>query len=219
MERTIVVKGIGRTTTKPDLTVLTMDLDATDFEYDRAIELASEQIGSLFEALMGAGFERSELKTTDFSIDTEYESYKDIRGNYQRKFVGYKVKHKLVLRFKMDMKKLSNAIGAMAKCKSMPEFSIAFTVEDPTAVCDELLRSAAENAKRKADILCESSGARLGKLLNINYNWTEINLYSETRYLAQETCEEASAPMDFSDIEPDDIRAADNATFTWEIAE
>ena len=116
------------------------------------------------------------------------------------------------------MKRLSQTLAAIATCLAQPELSIAFTVKDPTAVNDALLREATINAKKKAELLCEASGVTLGQLLTIDYNWGELNIYSDTRYDLAEDCLMAlptSAPS--IDIEPDDIDVRDTATFVWEI--
>jgi hypothetical protein len=81
---------------------------------------------------------------------------------------------------------------------------------------EEILRSATINAKRKAEILCDASGAKLGDLIAIDYNWGELDIYSHTRF---DCCEEALAPMKACsiDIDPDDIDVSDTATFVWEL--
>lgn len=79
----------------------------------------------------------------------------------------------------------------------------------------ELLKSAAENAKQKAEILCAASGAKLGDLVTIDYNWGELNIYSPTRYEMTNRClAETSTSID---IEPSNIDVSDTVTFVWEL--
>ena len=124
--------------------------------------------------------------------------------------------HYLKLAFDFDMGRLSRTLSAIAGCLSHPQLSIAFTVKDATAINEEMLRSATINAKRKAEILCEASGAKLGNLIAIDYNWGELDIYSHTRF---DCCEEAMAPMKACsiDIDPEDIDVSDTATFVWEL--
>ena len=187
--------------TRPDFVILTMKLEAKDKEYDKAMELAAKQLEQPNTSLTAIGFEKESVKTTNFHVDTDYDSYKDKLGNYQR-----------------EMKRLSQALAASATCLAQPELSIAFTVKDPTAVNDALLREATINAKKKAELLCEASGVTLGQLLTIDYNWGELNIYSDTRYDMAEDCLMALPTSATSiDIEPDDIDVRDTATFVWEI--
>lgn len=217
MGRTITVKGMGRASAKPDYVVLSMILESTDKEYDKAMGIASDRIQQLNETLCGIGFEKGDLKTTNFNVRTDYERVKDRNGDYRNVFSGYEVTHNLKLAFDFNMNRLSQTLSAISGCLSHPQISIAFTVKDATAINEEMLRSAAMNAKRKAEILCEASGVKLGDLIAIDYNWGELDIYSHTHY---DCCEDALYPMAASkaiDIDPDDIDVSDTATFVWEL--
>lgn len=219
MPRIISVKGIGKVSTKPDFVVLSMKLEAKDKEYDKAMDMAAEQLAQMNDSLVSIGFEKDAVKTTNFHVDTDYDSFKNKQGNYQRVFSGFVCSHQLKLSFDFDMKRLSQALAAIAKCLAHPEMSISFTVKDATEVNEALLREATSNAKRKAELLCEASGVKLGQLLTIDYNWGELNIYSDTKYDLAEDCMYDAAPMMAKsiDIEPDDIDVSDTATFVWEI--
>lgn len=83
------------------------------------------------------------------------------------------------------------------------------------AVQEELLRSATINARQKAEILCDGAGSKLGQLLRIDYNWSEINIYSRTQYVAEDMVMYNS--LSSIDIKPDDVECEDTATFVWTI--
>lgn len=90
--------------------------------------------------------------------------------------------HKLKLSFDFDIISLSRALSAISVCLAYPSIGIQFTVKDATAINEEMLRSAALNARRKAEILCEASGVKPGDLLTVDYNWAELSVYSQTDY-------------------------------------
>ncbi len=219
MPRTITVKGTGKVSARPDYVTLSMLLESLDQSYDKAMELATKQIGELTDALAGTGFAKEALKTTNFDVRTDYNNEKDERGNWKKIFNGYVVSHNLKLDFDFDMDRLSKALAAIANCAAHPQLSVAFTIKDPAAVKAEMLRSAAANAKEKAEILCAASGVKLGELVNIDYNWSEINIHSNTRYMLADKCLRGAAPMNAKsiDIEPEDINLNDCATFVWEL--
>ena len=79
-----------------------------------------------------------------------------------------------------------------------------------------ILQDAAQNARRKAEVLCAATGVKLGQLLDVNYNWGEIDLYAQTKYSAGDCLAATCAPCDI-EIDPDDIQAGDSVTFVWEI--
>ncbi|MCL2878529.1 MAG: SIMPL domain-containing protein, partial [Acidobacteria bacterium] len=82
---------------------------------------------------------------------------------------------------------------------------------------EQLLESAIENAKWKATVLAKSAGVKLGEIQRIDYNWSELHLYSQTDYQFNDMmlCE-AAAPLAM-DIEPEEIKVNDTATIVWAI--
>ena len=64
------------------------------------------------------------------------------------------------------------------KLRGIPKILVdkGITVKNPARVSEELLISATENAKTKAEILCKASGNALGQLLNIDYNLSLIHI-------------------------------------------
>lgn len=215
--RTITVKGIGAVSVKPDLIVLRLSMKTAEYEYDAAMKAAAEKIDFLNKALEAAGFEKKSAKTADFRVRADYDRLNDGKGNYTSVFMGYKCRHELKIEFDFDTKRLAKALSEISKCIAKPEISIDFTVKDSSAVSGELLKAAAKNAREKAEILCAASGAKLGELLSIDYNWGELHLYSATDYDVEGKCMISGAADDM-DIEPEEIKARDTATFEWEIA-
>lgn len=216
MEKTITVKGTGNISVQPDLTIVTLTLKSLDRDYEKAMQYASEKLAALQDALSKIGFGKSDLKTTGFNVNTEYESIRDKNGNYKSVFEGYSCVQGLKIEFDFDTKVLSKVLSAIAACISEPQLNIRFSVKDKAAVNEALLESAAANAKKKAEILTKASGVKLGELISINYSWAELDVYSDTRYDMEEKCmcAEASIAMD---ITPDDIGVGDSATFVWTI--
>lgn len=217
--RTITVKGTGNVSVRPDYIILSMNIEAKSKTYDLAMSEAAERIEKMQGAAVRVGYRKEDLKTTRFNVQTRYENVKDRQGNYKREFAGYACSYRLKLSFDFDSKQLAKVISAIAECGAQPEISIAFTVKNPERVSEELLISATENAKTKAEILCKASGNTLGQLLNIDYNWGELNVFSRTRYDVEDCVQPLMAMSKCAapEIEPDDIDVSDTVAFTWEI--
>lgn len=215
-ERTIKVKGIGSVSVKPDMMVISMGIENTDYSYEGAMQLASGAVDSIRTALSAAGYEKDILKTTDFEINTDYESYKDTKGNWKQKFNGYKCTHKLKLEFDFNMERLNETLSAIASSGANPEFEIAFSVKDKHAVSEQLLQNAVKNASDKATVLAVATGLSLGAVQRIDYDWGELRLYSNTKMIEPMDCL-ASAQKMAMDIEPEDIKANDTVTVIWSI--
>lgn len=216
MNRLITIKGTGNISIKPDLTIITMNLESQKYDYEETMKLAAKSINILQDAIETAGFDRKDLKTTNFNIRTHYENYRDKDNNYKSKFDGYVCEQGLKLEFDFNTDLMSKVLTAIGKAPIEPNLNIQFSIKDKDAVNEELLIRATENAKRKAEILTKALGVTLGDLISIYYNWRELHLYSPTRF----NLEEQSMPMaklSAPDIEPDDIDVSDTVTFVWEI--
>lgn len=169
MTKTITVKGVGSASARPDYITLSLSLSAKDKDYEKAMADAARRIELLEAAAQSAGFEKGALKATNFNVHTEYENIRDVKGNFQRAFVGYVCFYQFKLAFDFDAKRLSETLPAIFASGANPELDIAFTVKDPAKVNEALLSSATANALEKAELLCRASGAKLGELLSIDY--------------------------------------------------
>ena len=216
MSRTITVRGTGNVTLKPDRTVVSLMLKSLDKDYGKSAEKASKQLEALRSALTEAGFAADALKTEHFNVYAEHEGRPDKNGVYRNYFLGYACTHAMKLEFDADSALLSRALSAIAQCVADPELNIRFTVKDRAAAEEELLRSAAENARKKAGILAAASGVQLGELLSIDYNWGELQVFSDTNCSIQAKAMRAECSMDMN-VDPADIELSDSAAFVWEI--
>ncbi len=207
----IQIKGVGRVKRTPDTIVLSLGIEEKDACYSDAVEGAAKQLKVMQGNLAAVGFPKEDLKTTDFTIGPDYKDIRDEDGNFTRQFYGYKVNQELKLIFPLDMGKLNKVMGVLAMCVVNPEVHIGFKISDENGVKKELLRSATQDALEKANILCEASNVKLGKLLSINYSWKEISFDTEDKY---DVFEAHGAEFD---MQPDDVKISDTVEFVWEI--
>ena len=221
MERTIRVTGKGKISVKPDTIRLRLSVEGIYPEYDETLRKSAEVVELLKDLVEQLGYERKELKTLYFNIDTEYESNQEKDKSWKRRFQGYKYVHRMKIEFPADNQKLGKMLYALAHCPVEPEFSIEYTVADPEVSKNELLGKAVKDSMQKASVLAEASGVKLDKILTIDYSWGEIDFVSRPlqemslRCCAEDACSPASYDMD---IEPDDIDITDTVTVVWNIA-
>ena len=212
MDRTITVKGSAKLSLRPDYVVIAMTLTAEDKSYDEAMAQGDTRLEALRDALAAVGYDRKDLKTTNFNVSTEYDFQNDQYGNGRRVFRGYACTHELKLTLDFDAAHLGETLSAITGCEAAPELNVRFTVKDPDAVSDELLRQASDNALRRAKVLAAASGVSLGQLVRVYYSWGDRDFVSPTAFAAGGMLRKTS--MDFT---PEDIDLNDQATFVWEI--
>ncbi len=215
--RTIRVTGKGQLKVHPDMTRITIELEGIHMDYTDTLMESSRATEEMKKLLVPYGFQRSDLKTLSFDVNTQYESYK-VKDEYKRRFVGYKYSHVMKVEFESDNLLLGKILYALAHSSLHPEFRISYTVKDPEAVKNELLGKAVQDAIAKAEVLSSAAGLKLGDIQDMDYSWGRIDFeYKVTDKCLAPNVAEGYGSYDM-DIEPDDIEVQDIVTVVWEIA-
>lgn len=216
-ERVMRVTGKGSIKAKPDMTRVTITLKDGRKDYDLTLKALADSTDIVKGLLTNLGFAREDVKTTDYHVDIDNESYHDKNGNWKTKFIGYKYSHTMKVEFESDNGKLGKILTLLANNGSVkPEFNFGFFVKDTEAAKNRLLGKAVADAKNKAEVLAQAAGVTLKDIVTVDYSWGEINFEISPlrKMLAEEDdCYESYTP----DIEPDDIEASDTVTVIWHI--
>ena len=203
------------------MTRITVTLEGLNKNYEKTLQKSTEDTDSLKKILSGFGFERSDLKTLQFNVDTEYETVTE-RGAYKQRFVGYKYRHVMKVEFPSDNDRLGKILFALANSSVKPEFRISYTVSDPEAAKNALLSDAVADAKEKAAVLSQAAGVALKDIQSIDYSWEKIDFevgpIDRLAAVGGGFLSPAAGKASFDlDIEPDDISTSDTVTVIWEI--
>lgn len=218
MNEIITVTGKGKISLPPDIIQINISLEVIRETYEDTMDGSAGAVSMLRDVLRTEGFEKEDINTISFNVDLEYESYKE-RDTWKKRFVGYRCNHGLKIEFLSDSKRLSKIISLISRCNINLEFSIQYKIKDMEEAKNQLLAKAVADSKTKAEILTKAAGVKLGKVVNINYSWGEINIYSEpVKYDKAILCEESTCSYENSvDINPEDIDISDTVTVVWEI--
>lgn len=215
--KTIRVTGIGSVSVKPDTTSLRITFGGIYKDYEETVRQSAEKTKILREAIEKSGLPGEALKTKDFSIESEYESYRDYNNDYKKRFLGYKFYHRTQIQFPKDNKMLGRILYELSLCSVKVEFSIDYTVKDKDAVKKEVIKHAVENSREKAEIMAIAAGVSLGEVQSIDYSWGEIDIRTSPVDKLEVRKSYALEPSYDIDIEPDDIDLTDTVTMVWEI--
>ncbi|MCF0166798.1 MAG: SIMPL domain-containing protein [Bacteroidales bacterium] len=214
--RSITVTGVGNVSVSPDAIVIDLNLSSTNKSYSKAMEENALKVTQLEKALEKAGMSKDIMTSSNLNIYPRNESRKD--GNtWKEVFIGYCCSQSLKIEFPADTKQLGKVLSAVAGCDAEPGLNIRFIVKNPEAVKNAVLKNAAENAKSRAEAICEASGVKLGKLLKVSYNIPnhDYNSRSFVNFSMKAVAAEAEvADMAFN---PEDVKIKDEVTFVWEI--
>lgn len=216
MERTITVRASGKVSLKPDLVITSLTLKSIDKDYLNAFNVISDKYNNLQDNLINIGFDKSDLKTSSYNISSEYESVSDENGRYKTVFKGYSFIQNLKIEFAFDNMLLNKVLNTISTCISEPEIDIRFSVKNRDKVIDKLLKDAIKNARKKALILSEAAEARLGEIINIDYNWQNKDFVSDSNYLMRSEYSKVGDSLRF-DTEPENIVVEETVLTIWSL--
>jgi uncharacterized protein YggE len=217
--RTVKVTGKGTLKLRPDTTRVSVTLTGAYKEYAETLRRSAEDTEKMKDLLSDFGFSRTDLKTLNFGVDPEYESYRE-NDVYKQRLTGYRYRHNMKIEFPSDSERLGRILYALANSSLEPEFGISYTVKDREAAKNELLGKAVADAKEKAAVLADAAGLSLGKIETVDYSWGDIQMEVRPvgRMMAANKMAADSAESAFAlDVEPDDISVSDTVTVVWEI--
>ena len=218
-ERTIRVTGTGKVSIKPDITIIILEFSHVLPTYEEALKASAVDVSVVKDAIAKAGVDRDSLKTTNFTVDTHYESYRDEKGNYKSRFDGYEYHQSLRFKFDIDNKLLGKVLYQLSTVDVEPRFRIGYGIKDAEKAKNDLLGNAILDAKNKATIISNAAGVELDEIIDINYSWVDVEFNTRCYDLQPEVMMCKSAPdSSFDiDIEPDDIEKSDNVTLVFKI--
>ena len=213
MQKTIKITGKGHIKVSPDIMRLNLEIQEVYKDYEETLKMSSEYTETLRNVIQTLGFKRKDLKTTAFNIDLVYENYQE-DGVYKEKIQGYKFSHKMKLEFEKDNRLLGKLLYAFAHSSVTPKLSLDYTISDPDCVKNELLKKAVEDAKKKAEIIAQTSGVKLWEIVNVDYSWEESSFSERTVSTYEIRCCEGDYSLN---IENDDIDMEEAVTVVWSI--
>lgn len=170
-QRMIRVTGKGVIKVKPNMTRITMTLEGLHQDYEETLRSSSEDAEALKDILEKQGFERTDVKTLSFNVETKHESYQAKDKSWKQRFVGYEFRHILKVEFDSDNKRLGKILYALANTEKVsPEFRLSYIVKDREGAKNQLLGKAVEDAKAKATVLTQAAGVSLKEIQTIDYS-------------------------------------------------
>lgn len=189
------MRGTVKASAEPDWVVISFAINSYKYNYKECMEQLYEQTESLRKELSTVGLEKANLKTHHFSRDANYEYYE--RRNV---FKGYKASHDIKIEFPFEQDYLNKVLNTLSQITSKVTYSISFVVKDLEPLRRKAIADAVKNCKEKALVLAEAEGVDLGKIIEIDYSWSEVCFERSMEICAME------APMADSnyDITPQD---------------
>lgn len=165
----ITVTGEGEISVRPDAVYITLGVESAGKDAGEALTENNTAMQRLMDTLERNDIEKKNIQTSNFNISPRYDNSRPPRGEaaQQPKIVGYSVSNRVrVKSTKIDQ--LGSLLDALVREGANSMYGIEFGVSDPKAAKDKAARAAVADAKRKAELLAEAAGVRLGSPIKIS---------------------------------------------------
>ncbi|WP_103981376.1 SIMPL domain-containing protein [Helcococcus massiliensis] len=209
--KTLRVTGETSIFVRPDLILFYLQASKVCEDYEEAVRKSAELTVKIKDLVEEAGFDRKKLKTDSLSVEPEYEYKEKEDGTRKRILVGYRYRHKSFIEFANDNKVLGKLIYEVSKSGLDVDFNVRYDLKDKVKYQEEALAKAVEQAKRKADIIAETSGVKLLDIRSINYSFDKVGL-------DMMVYDSMSMARSYNiDIDADEIEISEDIEITWNI--
>lgn len=158
----ITVTGVGETRFPPDIATITVGVLVQASASGEAMLKATRAMTEAAAALRQAGIEPRDLQTSSFNVSPQFET----SPSGAARMIGVQVSASLAVRVRrLDRlgEILDRVVALGANSVSGPDFGLA----DERAARDGARRAAAEDATRRARLMAEAMGVRLGRIVSI----------------------------------------------------
>jgi uncharacterized protein YggE len=159
----IRVSGRGKARATPDLAIVDLGVEARRPTVEEARELAAGAQRGVLEALAAAGVEERDIRTTQLSIQPDYEY-----SETGRRLLGYVVTNTVEARIR-DLSRVHTAVDTATRAGGdlTRVNGIRFELSEPESVARQARAEAIANARAEAEQIAEALGVRLGEPLAV----------------------------------------------------
>ena len=222
MERTIRMKGRATVTAPSDITVVSMNISGKETGFAEALETMSRTTGRLKDLISSAGIERDSIKTSDLKVEQSYRKVKigtDRNGYDKFKEVedGFDYYQKIHFEFPTDNTVLSDVIKNVSKSGATPRIIFSFRNSDPEGMKNRALAEACRHAQEEAETIVTAVGAKLGKLLSVDRNFSTCGDYDDEDGYNMPL--RSACLSESMDIDPEDYSVDQSVEMVWEITD
>ena len=208
-ESTLTVTGTGTSTVTPDKASISLGVQTTDSSSKTAQDKNSKAVNNVIDALLDAGIDEKNIKTSSFDLYANY----DYSGD-ESELTGYTVTTMLTVKG-LDVSDVGELLETAGDAGVNVVNGISYEYSGYADAYDEALESAVDRAQEKAEKLAAKNGCKLGKLVSITENSDGGYSSSDAKLAATE---EASSDSGMTVMAGEDTVSA-SVTVVYQLSE
>lgn len=173
----ISVTGEAQLHVQPDMATVTLGVEASSQTAQQAVNLNSQKMQTVIDALLSMGIQRGDISTSNFSLHPEYElqNEKPYSGEKPAKqvLVGYRCQNMVAVKVR-DITRVGPVIDAAVAAGATNVNGISFGLQDPDQYKDRLLAEAVRNARNKASVMADAAGVAIIGVYRMSDGWVSV---------------------------------------------
>ena len=213
----ISVEGRGKVTMAPDAICLKVTVHRFFVDSKQAYQAGKDDLSAIVQILENYEQLPTQAKTIRFDVDYHTENKYDKKGNFVERIKnGYNLDMIVDIELPLDNLLVNNIASAICEELVFAQTRIYYYIKDEQAIKYMVLEAATKDAMARARVIAQTSGCKLGKVLEIKYG-QRSGYDDETRYMLCENSLDSAPREETLPITPEDRTFTDTVNIVWEL--
>jgi hypothetical protein len=199
---TISISGQGEVFAIPDTATFSFTVSETGKDVASAQTKATAKTNDTIDYLKEQGIKEIDIKTTDYSVNPQYEWSNQIctSNGYcppgRQTIIGYEVSQTILVKIH-DTDQAGTLLSGVGSRGVSNVSGLNFTVDDEDALKAEARDKAIKQAKEKAEVLAKSLGVSIVRVVSFNENnyGGPVPMYAKMETMAADAGGMGAAPQ------------------------
>jgi uncharacterized protein YggE len=173
--RTITVIGEAQSQQANQVATFGAGVMAVNDNKEQAISEVNQKTEAIIKAIKEFGIKTEDIKTQNLSVYQREETYYE--GSWQKTKLGqWSVNNSIEIKLR-DVSRASELAGVLTRSGANNIWGPNFTIEEDQAQENSLLGEAIKDATKKATVIAQQSGGKLGKIISVSPSSQPSNIY------------------------------------------
>ncbi|MEM7458634.1 MAG: SIMPL domain-containing protein [Pseudomonadota bacterium] len=188
-ETTLSISAEGSVNREPDIAFLNAGVQTQGETAQAAMSANSTAMNGVFDALAAANVDRSDMQTSNFSLQPQYD-YSNRSNGQPPRLTGYQASNQLTVRVR-DLDTLGETMDALVSAGGNTFNGLNFALEDDRAAKNAARDIAIKEAISRAELYAAASGYEVARVVTISesggYSPQPMAMMAEARSMDRST--------------------------------
>lgn len=165
-ETTLSISAEGSVNREPDIAFLNAGVQTQGETAQAAMSANATAMNGVFDALDAANIDRSDMQTSNFSLQPQYD-YSNRQSGQPPRLTGYQASNQLTVRVR-DLDNLGETMDALVGAGGNTFSGLNFALEDDRAAKNAARDIAMKEAITRAELYAAASGYEVARVVTIS---------------------------------------------------